>query len=312
MQPKKLEPTRTLHALAGVYAAAVTPLKADFSLALDDLPELLDFLERRGCHGVLLFGTTGEGPSFDPTERLTLLQEALTWRRSHPHFHLLLGTGTPSLEETIALTKASFDQGVDGVVVLPPYYYKKITDDGLFAWYSQVLHSAVPADGALLGYHIPRMTGIGLSIELVARLKDAFPDRFAGLKDSSNDPELINQLAERFGADLLVLNGDDTLFSRALSSTVSGCITALANLYSPELRLIWEAHQNGAPEAALIPQQKLTLARSITDRYQPAPPVLKGLLRRNFHLPTWSVLPPLLPISADLTEQIARELGDTN
>src|SRR5512143_3638926 len=97
--------------LAGVYAAALRPLMADFSPDPSALPTLLDFLARRGCHGVLLFGTTGEGPSFAPSERLLMLQAALETRQVHPAFRLLLGTGTPSLEETIELTRAAFDLG---------------------------------------------------------------------------------------------------------------------------------------------------------------------------------------------------------
>ncbi|MCK4901590.1 MAG: dihydrodipicolinate synthase family protein, partial [Anaerolineales bacterium] len=105
------------HFLSGVYAAAVTPLREDATLDISALPTLLEFLANRGCHGVLLLGTTGEGPSFAPNERIALLRAALEVRQTIPDFRLLAGTGTPSLEETIALTRASFDLGYDGVVV---------------------------------------------------------------------------------------------------------------------------------------------------------------------------------------------------
>jgi 4-hydroxy-tetrahydrodipicolinate synthase len=117
------------------------------------------------------FGTTGEGPSFSPTERLEALRSALLVRQKHPQFRLLFGTGTPSLEETASLTRAAFDLGVDGVVVLPPYYFRKVSDDGLMAWFSQVIETAVPAGGALLGYHFPNMSGVPLSLDLPGRLK---------------------------------------------------------------------------------------------------------------------------------------------
>lgn len=298
-----------LHPLAGVYAAAVTPLQADGALALDDLPILLEFLASRGCHGALLFGTTGEGPSFSPAERLTLLQEALNWRADHANFHILMGTGTPSLEETSALTRACFELGADGVVVLPPYYYKNVADDGLFTWFSQVIRQAVPPDGAFLGYHIPKTSGVPLSLNLLARLKDAFPDRFAGIKDSTGDAEAILALEQRFGPDLFVVVGADQVFSHALSHAGSGCITALANLFSPDLRLIWDAHLAGKPAAALAPQQRLNNARAVTSRYQPAPPVLKALLARHHSLPLWQVLPPMEAISGELAEQISQELN---
>ena len=97
----------------------------------------------------------------------------------------------------------------------------------------------------VLGYHIPPVTGIGFSLELLARLREAYPDRFAGIKDSSGDAEYTRQLGERFGSDLFVLNGNDRLFSTALENHASGCITALANVRSPDLRAVWDAFERG-------------------------------------------------------------------
>ena len=212
-----------LHPLAGVYAAAVTPLrkaspsgdKHDSTLDLGAVPVLLRFLAARGCHGALLFGTTGEGPSFSPKERETLLRSAHVYRQQLPGFKLLAGTGTPSLSESIELTKLAFDLDYDGVVVLPPYYFRKATDEGLFNWFSELITKAVPVNKYLLGYHIPGTSGVGLSLDLLARLKNAFPSQFAGIKDSSGDENLAVELGKRFGKDLLVLNGTDSLFHHA-------------------------------------------------------------------------------------------------
>lgn len=289
------------HHLAGVYAAAVTPLKPDFSPDPAVLPTLLEFLAQRGCHGVVLFGTTGEGPSFAPSERLEMFRAALEIRQAHPSFRLLLGTGTPSLEETVDLTRAAFDLGADGVVVLPPYYFRKVSDEGLLAWFGQVIQRAVPSGGALFGYHIPPITGVALSLELLAHLKDAFPDRFAGIKDSSADAEHARNLGERFGADLLILNGTDRLFSLALQAGASGCITALGNLFSPDLRQVWDAHLRGETDEAA--QARLNAARAVSESYPPAPPLLKMLLARWHGLPRWTVRPPLLPMSGEVANQ---------
>ncbi len=102
------------------------------------IPVLLDFLAKRGCHGVLMLGTTGEGPSFSPQERHDILSAALKIRQDHPSLKVLVGTGTPSLSETILITKSAFDLGVDGVVVLPPYYYRRATDEGLFNYFGEL------------------------------------------------------------------------------------------------------------------------------------------------------------------------------
>jgi 4-hydroxy-tetrahydrodipicolinate synthase len=291
--------------LHGVIAAALTPLKDDYSLALDDLAPFLGFLARRGNHGALLFGTTGEGPSFAPAERLALLRAALQVREVHPDFVLLAGTGTPSLQETIDLTRAAFDLGYDGVVALPPYYFRKASEEGLFAWFGEVLRRAVPVGGNLFGYHIPSVTSVPLSLDLLARLKDAFPDRFAGLKDSSSDPEYARQLGARFGEDLCVFSGNDALFSLALENSASGCITAMANLRSPDLRLVWDAHQAGKahPQA----NARLVAARGVMDRYAPFPPLYKALLARLHAFPRWSLRPPLMALPEDVVERALRE-----
>ena len=189
----------TRHPLDGVYAAALTPLNSASAPDLEAVAPYLAFLAARGCHGALLFGTTGEGPSFSPSEREILMRAAQDVRRQIPGFRLLAGTGTPSLSETIELTKLAFDLGYDGVVVLPPYYYRKASDDGLLTWFTDLLRKAVPSDGYLLGYHIPAVTGVGLSLDLLARLKDSFPKQFAGIKDSSHDPDLARALGEKFG-----------------------------------------------------------------------------------------------------------------
>jgi len=277
--------------VAGVYAAVVTPLRSDFSPDYEGLDRLFHFLAGRGCHGLLLLGTTGEGPSFSREERLSLFQAAVDSRQKLPDLHLLAGTGTPSLEDTVFLTRSAFDLGFDGVVVLPPYYFRKADDSGLFAWFSQLLDKAVPEHGTVLGYHIPNVSGVGFSIELLSRLKDAYPAKFTGIKDSSGDPAWAQALGNHFGSDLVVLNGNDRLFSLALQSSASGCITAMANLLSPLHRQVWDQFQAGAMDE--IAQDKLTAAREVLDRYPPMPPSIKMLLHRLHGFDLWKVKPPL-------------------
>jgi 4-hydroxy-tetrahydrodipicolinate synthase len=295
--------------MKGVFAAGVTPLRPDFSLDLDSVPRLLEFLYKRGCHGILILGTTGEGPSFSPEERLSLFRVAVEARRSISAFRILAGTGTPSLEETISLTRAAFELEMDGAVVLPPYYFRKVSDDGLFTWFAEVLKRAVPSGGILLGYHIPQITGVSLSLDLVGRLKDAFPDKFAGIKDSSGDIEHARQLGKKFGKDLLIYNGNDPLFSQALEAGASGCITALANVYSPASRRIFEAYQQGTID--IKSQECLVKARDVLEHHMPAASFIKTLLTKLYHFPHWTVRPPLLPLSEETVEKAIQELPAT-
>jgi 4-hydroxy-tetrahydrodipicolinate synthase len=302
---QRIKTTMTSHILSGVYAAAVTPLKANYSLDLDSVLALLDFLALRGCHGAVIFGTTGEGPSFSPTERTTLMRVAVKIKESHPDFRLLAGTGTPSMAETIELNGIAFDLGYDGVVCLPPYYFRKATDEGLYNWFKQVIKASVPADGFLLGYHFPSVAGIGFSIPLLTRLKESFPSQFAGIKDSSHDADLAHNLGDLFGQEMLVLTGTDSYMQLAMENAAGGCITAPANLISPHLRALWDARVRGEDVTAI--QKRITKLRDVLDRYAPFPPSLKALLARIHKLPRWSVRPPLDPISADMEAQAVDE-----
>jgi 4-hydroxy-tetrahydrodipicolinate synthase len=295
------------HPLAGVYAAAVTPLKDNSTLDLESVPVLLNFLASRGCHGAVLFGTTGEGPSFSPSERESLMRSASAYRHQLPGFRLIAGTGTPSLSESIDLTKLAFDLGYDAALVVPPYYFRKATDDGLFTWFSELIKKAVPSDKYILGYHFPNVAGIGFSIELLARLKDAFPTQFAGIKDSSHDADLARNLGEKFGSDLVVLTGTDTYLKMAMENKAAGCITAPANLISPALRDTWDLMNAGKDVSEA--QGRVDKQRHILEKYPPFPPTIKALLHRLYGLPRWSVKPPLESISSELEEKAVMEFG---
>lgn len=300
----------TRHPLSGVYAAALTPLDNASNPDLEAVAPYLAFLASRGCHGALIFGTTGEGPSFSPTERVAIWQTALQVREQFPKFRLLAGTGTPSLTETIDLTRAAFDLGYDGVVTLPPYYYRKATDDGLFNWFSEVIQKAVPNDGYLFGYNFPGVAGIGFSLDLLARLKDAFPVQFAGIKDSSHDPDFARALGGKFGSDLAVFTGTDSDFTLALENHAAGCITAPANLISPDLRAIYDAFIAGKDTSAT--QERVTHQRHLLEKYPPFPPTLKALAHRLHGFPRWPVRPPLMELSSESESALLSEFLTPN
>jgi 4-hydroxy-tetrahydrodipicolinate synthase len=308
------EKMTSTHPLAGVYAAAVTPLREasplgedhDSNLDFESIPTLMNFLATRGCHGAVLFGTTGEGPSFSPSEREALMRAAHDHRERLPGFRLIAGTGTPSLSESIDLTRLAFDLGFDAALVVPPYYFRKATDDGLFTWFSELIRKAVPADKFILGYHFPNVAGIGFSIELLERLKDAFPSQFAGIKDSSHDADLARTLGKKFGTDLVVFTGTDTYLQMAMENKAAGCITAAANLISPDLRAVWDGMNAGKDVSES--QQRVSEQRHILEKYPPFPPALKALLHRMYDLPRWAVKPPLENIPGEKLEALLEEM----
>ena len=295
------------HPLAGVYAAAVTPLRDPHGSALDleSVPALLNFFAARGCHGIVLFGTTGEGPSFSPTERATLMRVACEARDQLPGFRLIAGTGTPSLSETIELTRLAFDLGYEAALVVPPYYFRKATDEGLFNWFREVIHKAVPSDRYILGYHFPNVAGIGFSLELLSRLKDSFPTQFAGIKDSSHDPDLARALGEIFDSELAVFTGTDSYLQLAMEHKAAGCITAPANILSQDLREVWDLINEGKDPTQA--QAQVKKQRDVLDKYPPFPPTLKALLHRLYGFPRWSVKPPLVEIAPEMEEKVVSE-----
>ncbi len=193
-------------------------------------------------------------------------------------------------------------------MVLPPYYFRKATDEGLFKWFSELIRKAVPENKYLLGYHIPSVTGVGFSLDLLARLKDAFPNQFAGIKDSSHDETFAVELGNRFGKDLLVLNGTDSLLHHALKNHAQGAITAPANLISADLREIWDLYQQGKDPSEV--QARVSEQRHILEKYMPFPTVLKALMPRLFELPRWAVKPPLEEMDETRSEKALKEFSE--
>ena len=219
----------------------------------------------------------------------------------------MAGTGTPSLQETIQLNKTVFDLGYDAVVVLPPYYFRTATEEGLYQWFKQVIEASIPADKHLMGYHIPQVSGVALTPNLLSRLAADFPAQFGGIKDSSGDLGNTQTVAAQL-PDSAILVGNDRLLTPALQSGGAGSITALANLVSPLLREIYDAYQQGKqlPEV----QQKVDDARQVMDALAPFPASLKALLAKMHNFPLWPVKPPLMPFADAQIEQAAQQLGE--
>lgn len=295
-----------LKSLAGIYVAAITPLNQDYSIDVDAIPQLLKFFRKRGCHGALMAGTTGEGPSLNTAEREVSWSAATQIKEEHPDFKLLAGTGTPSLDQTIELNKIAFELGFDGVVTLPPFYFRNASEQGIFEWFSKVIDASVPEGRWLFAYHFPQVSGIGFSPNLLKRLRDAYPDKFGGLKDSSGDIDFTRQISRELD-DRLVLVGNDRLLQENLSLTGSGCITAMANLISPLLRNLWDHQLKSIPVEQT--QEKIVKARQIGESVQPFPSSIKALLALLHGFPEWAVKPPLMPYPDVLIQQAARDIS---
>ncbi|GAB4469731.1 MAG: dihydrodipicolinate synthase family protein [Anaerolineae bacterium] len=278
--------------IEGIFAASITPYDSSGGPDMEQLARHLAHLARMGCHGALLCGTTGEGPSLDVAERTAIFHAA--GRANRHGLILLAGTGAVSLSDAINLTRAAYDAGMAGTVILPPFFFRDAPEQGLFDFYAMLIRRAVPADGRVLLYNNPSVSGVPLSVELVRRLRDAFPQQVGGIKDSTGDLAV----AQAFCRDLegfAVLVGSDRLLSSALAAGCAGAITAMANRLGDRLHAVYAAHQAGSPTTAL--QEGLEMAIAPFNGL-PRIAALKYALRRQGVIENDAVRPPLLPLSS--------------
>ncbi len=285
----------------GVFAAALTPMDGDL------YPDHMAFaahcrrLLEAGCHGVAVFGTTGEATSLSVDERLAALEALI--EEGVPGEALLPGTGSSALTDTVRLSRAALDAGARGVLVLPPFYYKGIGDDGLFRFFAEVVERADDDRLRLYLYHIPHLTGVGFSFAVISRLLDAYPGVVVGTKDSSGDAERITTLCREFPG-FSVLAGTETLLLDTLREGGAGCISATVNVTSRLARRVHDAHQAGESGEAEDLQRRLTELRALIEAY-PMIPALKRLTAELTGDEDWRNLRP--PLS-ELDEARAEDL----
>lgn len=181
---------------AGVIVATLTPMLDDLSPDHEALAAHSRWLLDSGCHGIALLGTTGEASSFTLTERMELL-DRLVDAGIEPH-RLLVGTGCCAAGDAVKLTRHATSRDVAGALMLPPFYYKEVTDEGLFAFFARVIEEVNDPRLKIYLYHFPRMSGVPVTSGLIERLLSAYPGVVAGLKDSSGDLDHMRGLCRAF------------------------------------------------------------------------------------------------------------------
>ena len=293
--------------ITGVYSAASTPIDAagnpDLALFTAHCRRLLD----EGCHGVALLGTTGEANSFSQEERRSILEGALAAGISPDQ--LMPGTGLAAIPDTVALTRHALSCGVTRVVMLPPFYYKGVSDEGLFVAYSQIIEKIADNRLKIILYHIPQVSGIPLSVPLVARLAAAFPDTVVGIKDSFGDIANMQALLAEL-PDFSVLAGADPLLLPLLKFGGAGCITATSNLVADSLRTVFDSFDDPAKAADVdAAQDRINAYRSLSNSYVQIP-TIKGMVALKNGDDAWfRTRAPLVSLNAaeraDLTTKYA-------
>src|SRR3954471_23348491 len=190
--------------MKGVLAAVLTPMASDLSVDRSAFAAHCRRLLDAGCHGLGIFGTTGEANSLSIGERVdawtALVEDGI------PAEVLLPGTGACALPDAVTLAREALALGASGVLVLPPFYYKGVSDDGLFRYFAELIKRVGDDRLRVFLYHIPPMAAVGFSVELIGRLLDAFPGVVVGTKDSAGDPERIERICTEF-PELIVFAG---------------------------------------------------------------------------------------------------------
>lgn len=279
----------------GVFCAAATPVLADGTPDHAAFAFHAKALLSEGCDGIALLGTTGEANSFSIAQRQALLDKVIA-SGIDPQ-RLLPGTSQTNVADTVTLMRHAVEAGVKATVVLPPFYYKGVSDEGLFRFYAEAIHGVGRDDLRVVLYHIPPIAQVGLSVELVGRLLEAFPGIVVGIKDSSGKLESMQQFASSF-RDFSVLAGADPFMLPLLRSGGAGCITSSSNLIGKHLRVVFDHFFDpAANEKVDAAQTRINAWRDLSNAYVQLPTIKAMLARRRNH-PGWTrVRPPLVELS---------------
>ncbi|MBM9594178.1 dihydrodipicolinate synthase family protein [Roseitranquillus sediminis] len=253
--------------------------------------------------GLALFGTNSEANSLSLAERKRLLEVVVG--AGLPANRMMPGTGTNSLPETIELTRHAVEHGVGGVLMLPPFYYKGVSDDGLFDYFSRVIEGVGDDRLRIYLYHIPPVAQIPLGLDLIERLLDAHPGIIAGVKDSGGDWSHTEAMIQRFGSrGFEVFAGSEVFLLKTLRTGGVGCISATANVNPAAIAAVardWQADDADARQA------DLDRVRAVFQSY-PMIPALKAATAHHSGDAGWRrVRPPLVQLDE---KQLASFLGD--
>ncbi len=286
----------------GVFAAALTPL--DDALRPDPGATIRHYrwLLAEGCDGIVCLGTTGEANSFSLDERLGLL-DALG--ETDLPGKLIVGTGCCAVPDTVRLSKKALEIGAAGVLVLPPFYYKGVSQDGLYGAYAQTIEGIGEPGLKLYIYHFPKMTALDLRLDLIGRLIAAYPGTVVGLKNSSGDWDDISAMLEAFPG-FHVFAGSEEFLLPTLRLGGPGCMSATVNLLAPQSAELYAKWQDAGADAL---QARLTELRTTIAQFPPIP-AMKALLARRSGDAGWArVRPPLVALDAAQAERLAADLA---
>ena len=288
--------------MSGVLCPVVTPFNDDLSPDPDRLIRQCQWLLTQNV-GLAVFGTNSEANSLSLEEKMMLLDRLV--EAGVDTNRMMPGTGCCALPETVKLTEHAVSLGCAGTLMLPPFYYKGVSDDGLFASFSEVIERVGNSSLRVYLYHIPPVSQVGISLDLIERLVKAYPDTVVGVKDSSGDWGNTNAMLERRWDDFRVFAGAESFLLRNMQGGGAGCISATANINPAAIDRLYQQWQSAEADDL---QKELDDIRDMTMAY-PMIPALKATVAHFTNDTQWrTVRPPLVQLADDQCSSLMEEL----
>lgn len=287
--------------MSGVLSPVVTPFKADLSPDADKLVRQCRWLLSQDC-GLAVFGTNSEANSLTVEEKLDLLDTLVD--AGIDAARMMPGTGACAFPDAVRLTGRAVARGCSGVLMLPPFYYKGVADEGLFRYYSEVIQRVGESRLRIYLYHFPQLSGVPITLTLIERLLREYPDVVVGIKDSSGDWDNMRAMLTRFPG-FAMFSGTEAVLLKNMQNGGAGCISATANINPAaiaDLAAKWQA-----PDAQ-DKQDELNVLRT-TIQALPLIPSLKAVIAHYSGDPSWErIRPPLVELNAEEKAGLLRQL----
>ena len=291
---------------SGVIAPVLTPFGEDGTPDPERFVAHCQWLMDEGCTALAPFGTTSEGNSLGVDERMELLEELADGDIDTSK--LMPGTGACSLADAIVLTRHAVELGCGGVLMLPPFYYKAPSEDGLFRFFAEVIEAVGDDRLKIYLYHIPPVAQVGFALPLIGRLIKAFPQTVVGLKDSSGDWNNTSAILEAY-PEFEVFPGSEVFLLDGLRHRAAGCISATCNVGAAAIRNVYDNWKG--PDADKL-QADITALRKAIQAF-PMIPALKALIAHYRQDPAWARLrPPFVGLSTADADKVIRTLADAH
>ena len=290
--------------IRGVLAPVVTPFGADFSPDKERFIAHCQWLLSQNC-GLAVFGTTSEANSLAAEERSTLLDALVA--TGVDTSRMMPGTGCCSITETVKLTSQAVKHGCAGVLMLPPFYYKGVSEEGLYRYFSEVVQRVGDPRLRIYLYHIPPVAMVGITVGLVERLLKSYPNAIAGMKDSSGDWNNTRIFLDAFAqSGFAVFVGSESFLLANMRKGGAGTISATANVNPAAIHKLYAEWKNTDADDQ---QAKLNVIRDAFGKKYPMISTLKQGIAIYANDPVWAkVRPPLVELPAEQAKTLAAEL----